>query len=163
VCRITAGPKPNETHAAEFAQKKMEEWFRAAGAVQVIRRPGGMPGRVHARLRWNPHGRQRGKERVNRWVCRTKFRISASWERRSWDRVARVIPRSLRRRFRGGRRSILLRTGSHCNERNIPTQTFTLSSPGRRSSRKFREGPQKACRWTYAVNGRREPNILCGS
>ena len=38
VCRITSGPKENEPRAVEFAQKKMEEWFLAAGAMQVLRR-----------------------------------------------------------------------------------------------------------------------------
>ena len=41
------GPKENETRAVEFAQKKMEEWFRAAGAIEVIqcgrRRSRGFP------------------------------------------------------------------------------------------------------------------------
>ena len=32
VCRVTSGPKENETRAAIYAQNKMEEWFRAAGA-----------------------------------------------------------------------------------------------------------------------------------
>ena len=44
VCRITCGPKENEQRAVEFAQKKMEEWYLAAGAVQVIRRPMSPPG-----------------------------------------------------------------------------------------------------------------------
>ena len=37
VCRITSGPRQNEARAVEFGQKKMEEWFRAAGAVEVAR------------------------------------------------------------------------------------------------------------------------------
>lgn len=44
VCRITNGAKENESRAAEFGQKKMEEWFRAAGAAQVSRSPLGPPG-----------------------------------------------------------------------------------------------------------------------
>jgi len=44
VCRITNGFKENESRAAEFGQKKMEEWFRAAGAVQVLRAPPNPPG-----------------------------------------------------------------------------------------------------------------------
>jgi gluconate 2-dehydrogenase alpha chain len=47
VCRVTTGGgKENEQRAVQFAQKKMEEWFRAAGAIEV-RRPsgaGGAPG-----------------------------------------------------------------------------------------------------------------------
>jgi gluconate 2-dehydrogenase alpha chain len=37
VCRVTSCARDNETRAAEFAQKKMEGWFRAAGAVRVVR------------------------------------------------------------------------------------------------------------------------------
>jgi gluconate 2-dehydrogenase alpha chain len=44
ICRITNGFKENESRAAEFGQKKMEEWFRAAGAVQVLRAPANPPG-----------------------------------------------------------------------------------------------------------------------
>ena len=47
VCRVTTGGgKANEQQAVQYAQKKMEEWFRAAGAIEV-RRPsggGGAPG-----------------------------------------------------------------------------------------------------------------------
>jgi gluconate 2-dehydrogenase alpha chain len=39
VCRITTGPRTNEPRALEFVQKKMEEWFMAAGALQVVKRP----------------------------------------------------------------------------------------------------------------------------
>lgn len=44
VCRITNGFKENEARAAEFGQKKMEEWFRAAGAVEVSRAAPNPPG-----------------------------------------------------------------------------------------------------------------------
>ncbi len=44
VCRVTTAAKENESRASDFAQKKMEEWFRAAGAIQVIRGGGGAPG-----------------------------------------------------------------------------------------------------------------------
>jgi gluconate 2-dehydrogenase alpha chain len=38
VCRVTTGgPKPNEVRAARFAQSKMEDWFRAAGAIEVTK------------------------------------------------------------------------------------------------------------------------------
>ena len=39
VCRITTGPRENEPRTVDFAQKKMEQWFLAAGALQVVRRP----------------------------------------------------------------------------------------------------------------------------
>jgi gluconate 2-dehydrogenase alpha chain len=44
VCRITSGPKQNESRAVEFGQKKMEEWFREAGAIEVVRNPVLPPG-----------------------------------------------------------------------------------------------------------------------
>ena len=37
VCRVTSGAKENETRAATFAQDKMEEWYRAAGAIEVVK------------------------------------------------------------------------------------------------------------------------------
>jgi gluconate 2-dehydrogenase alpha chain len=37
VCRVTSGPKENEAHAAGYAQDKMEEWYRAAGAIEVVK------------------------------------------------------------------------------------------------------------------------------
>ena len=45
VCRITTGgPKENEQKAALHAQNKMEEWFRAAGAIEVLKIPPNGPG-----------------------------------------------------------------------------------------------------------------------
>jgi gluconate 2-dehydrogenase alpha chain len=44
VCRLTTSAKDNETRAVEFAQKKMEEWFRGAGAIEVIRQSPLAPG-----------------------------------------------------------------------------------------------------------------------
>jgi gluconate 2-dehydrogenase alpha chain len=41
VCRITSGPKVNEPRQALYAGQKMEEWFRAAGAIEVTRAQGG--------------------------------------------------------------------------------------------------------------------------
>jgi gluconate 2-dehydrogenase alpha chain len=43
VCRVTSGPKQNEPRAAEFATAKMEEWFRAAGAIEVVKTTGSGP------------------------------------------------------------------------------------------------------------------------
>jgi gluconate 2-dehydrogenase alpha chain len=38
VCRITTGGiKPTEQRATMFGQSKMEEWFRTAGAIEIIR------------------------------------------------------------------------------------------------------------------------------
>jgi gluconate 2-dehydrogenase alpha chain len=45
VCRITTGgAKENERRAAQYAQTKMEEWFRAAGAIEVAKPPLNGPG-----------------------------------------------------------------------------------------------------------------------
>jgi gluconate 2-dehydrogenase alpha chain len=43
VCRVTSGPKQNEPRAAEFATAKMEEWFHAAGAIEVVQTVGSGP------------------------------------------------------------------------------------------------------------------------
>ena len=37
VCRITADFRDNERRIATFTQDRMEEWFRAAGAIEIIR------------------------------------------------------------------------------------------------------------------------------
>jgi gluconate 2-dehydrogenase alpha chain len=45
VCRITTGgPKQNEQRAALYGQQKMEQWFRAAGAVEVLKNVPNGPG-----------------------------------------------------------------------------------------------------------------------
>ncbi len=44
VCRVTTSAKENETHSVEFAQKKMEQWFRTAGAIEVSLLPPVVPG-----------------------------------------------------------------------------------------------------------------------
>ena len=44
VCRITSLPRENEGRAVDFAQRKMEQWYRAAGAIKVVRRPMNPPG-----------------------------------------------------------------------------------------------------------------------
>ena len=67
VCRITADYRDNEKKVATFIQDKMEEWFRAAGAVQIQRSPLGTMGlSTHAyggtRLGDNPETNV-----VNRW------------------------------------------------------------------------------------------------
>jgi gluconate 2-dehydrogenase alpha chain len=43
VCRVTTNPKPNEQRAAVYAQSKMEEWFRAAAAIEVVKAPATVP------------------------------------------------------------------------------------------------------------------------
>jgi gluconate 2-dehydrogenase alpha chain len=44
VCRITADYKDNERRLSAFVQDKMVEWYRAAGAVEVLRGPVGVMG-----------------------------------------------------------------------------------------------------------------------
>ena len=44
VCRITANYKDNEAKVAAFIQDKMEAWYRAAGAAEVLRGPLGVMG-----------------------------------------------------------------------------------------------------------------------
>ena len=36
MCRVTTAPKENETRAVQYAQKKLERWYQAAGAVEVF-------------------------------------------------------------------------------------------------------------------------------
>jgi gluconate 2-dehydrogenase alpha chain len=67
VCRITNGAKDNEMRAADFGQKKMEEWFRAAGAVQVIRPPLGPPGPSTHAYGGTRMGDNSETNVVNRW------------------------------------------------------------------------------------------------
>jgi gluconate 2-dehydrogenase alpha chain len=44
VCRVTSPPRENETRSVLYAQKKLEEWYRAAGAVEVFMAPPLPPG-----------------------------------------------------------------------------------------------------------------------
>ena len=45
VCRInTGGMRENEQRATAFAQNKMEQWFRAAGAIEVFKPTPAVPG-----------------------------------------------------------------------------------------------------------------------
>jgi len=53
VIRITGEFKDNERKVAAFSQDKMEQWYRSAGAIAVVRGTGRRShGRVHARVRW---------------------------------------------------------------------------------------------------------------
>ena len=44
VIRVTAGPRDNETRATAYASEKTQEWFRAAGAIEVTAGGGGFGG-----------------------------------------------------------------------------------------------------------------------
>jgi gluconate 2-dehydrogenase alpha chain len=67
VCGIPANFKDNERKAAAFAADKMEQWYRAAGATEIVRAPLGTMGpSTHAyggtRMGENPETNV-----VNRW------------------------------------------------------------------------------------------------
>ncbi len=68
VCRVnTGGPRENERRALQHAQNKMEQWFREAGAVEIVKPTPGTPGvSTHAyggtRMGDNPETNV-----VNRW------------------------------------------------------------------------------------------------
>jgi gluconate 2-dehydrogenase alpha chain len=67
VCRITADFKDNERKAAAYAADKMEQWYRTAGAIEIVRNPLGTMGpSTHAyggtRMGDNPETNV-----VNRW------------------------------------------------------------------------------------------------
>ena len=53
VLRLTSGAKPNEPLAAAHAAEKMQQWFRAAGAIEVTGQGGSGSG---ARLSTHAHG-----------------------------------------------------------------------------------------------------------
>ena len=57
VCRITADYKENERRLAAFIQDKMEQWYRAAGAIGDRAQCHWHHGAVHARLRRDADGR----------------------------------------------------------------------------------------------------------
>ena len=58
VTRITARYGENELRIAAFAQEKMEQWYREAGAIEVKSQQHlQFHGRFHSCLRWNTHGR----------------------------------------------------------------------------------------------------------
>jgi gluconate 2-dehydrogenase alpha chain len=44
VCRVTADHRDNEKRIAAFVQDKMEQWFREAGAIEILRLPVGTMG-----------------------------------------------------------------------------------------------------------------------
>lgn len=67
VCRITSGPKPNEARAGAFGEEKMEQWFRAAGAIEVIKNPNPGPGLSTHALGGTRMGNDPAMNVVDRW------------------------------------------------------------------------------------------------
>jgi gluconate 2-dehydrogenase alpha chain len=69
VCRITSGPKQNEPKASAYAAEKAAEWFRAAGAAEVVIIPASSEG---PNLSWHAVGGTRMGDNpetnvVDRW------------------------------------------------------------------------------------------------
>jgi gluconate 2-dehydrogenase alpha chain len=67
VCRVTTSAKENETRSVAYAQKKMEEWFRAAGAMEVITQPPVVPGLSTHAFGGTRMGDNRETSVVDRW------------------------------------------------------------------------------------------------
>jgi gluconate 2-dehydrogenase alpha chain len=67
VCRITADFKDNERKAAAFCQDKMEQWYRAAGATDIVRAPLGTMGPSTHAYGGTRMGRNPETNVVNEW------------------------------------------------------------------------------------------------
>ena len=67
VCRITAEYKENERKVGLFIQDKMEQWYRAAGAIDVERAPVGPMGPSTHAYGGTRMGDNRDTNVVNRW------------------------------------------------------------------------------------------------
>jgi gluconate 2-dehydrogenase alpha chain len=67
VCRITADFKENERKAAAFCQGKMEQWYRAAGAIEVVRGTLGTMGPTTHAYGGTRMGRNPETNVVNEW------------------------------------------------------------------------------------------------
>ena len=67
VCRITAEYKDNERKLALFVQDKMEQWYRAAGAIAVERAPVGPMGPSTHAYGGTRMGDNAETNVVNRW------------------------------------------------------------------------------------------------
>ena len=67
VCRITANYMANEAKVAAFIQDKMEAWYRAAGAIEVLRGPLGVMGPTTHAYGGTRMGDNAETNVVNRW------------------------------------------------------------------------------------------------
>ena len=67
VCRITADFKDNERRIATFVQDRMVEWFRAAGAVEIIRQGLGTMGPSTHAYGGTRMGDNRETNVIDRW------------------------------------------------------------------------------------------------
>ena len=144
VIRITGEFKENERKIAAFSQDKMEQWYRAAGAIQVTKGPtgGAMGASTHAyggtRMGDNPETNV-----VNRWGLshevpepRRPRRIGDGHERRAQSR------RTPCRRSRGAPPSTSCRTGRRWfpTDRSSSRRSAAVSCRPRRGLCTFRTG-----------------------
>lgn len=67
VCRITTAPRENEMRALAFAQGKLEEWYRAAGAIEVLKPPPNVPAVSTHAYGGTRMGDDAGHNVVDRW------------------------------------------------------------------------------------------------
>jgi gluconate 2-dehydrogenase alpha chain len=67
VCRITADYKDNERKLSAFIQDKMVEWYRAAGAIEILRGPIGVMGVSTHAYGGTRMGENAETNVVNRW------------------------------------------------------------------------------------------------
>jgi gluconate 2-dehydrogenase alpha chain len=67
VCRITADYKDNERKLSAFIQDKMVAWYRAAGAIEILRGPIGVMGISTHAYGGTRMGDNRETNVVNRW------------------------------------------------------------------------------------------------
>ncbi len=67
VCRITADFKDNERKAAAFVADKMEQWYRRAGAIEIVRAPLGTMGPSTHAYGGTRMGDNRETNVVDRW------------------------------------------------------------------------------------------------
>ena len=66
--RITGEYKENERRIAEFSQAKMEQWYREAGAIQIVKAPtGGTMGAATHAYGGTRMGDNADTNVVNRW------------------------------------------------------------------------------------------------
>jgi gluconate 2-dehydrogenase alpha chain len=89
VIRVTSGPKENERQACLYAQDKMEQWFKAAGATVVTK---GNP-KDHGSAPILMAGRGWAKTRRRAWLTNGAFRTKRRiWECSAARSLARAAP-----------------------------------------------------------------------
>ena len=84
VCRVTTSAKENEMRSVQYAQKKMEEWYRAAGAIEVFIPPPLVPGLSTHAFGGTRMGDNADTNVVDRWGFARGAKFWRSLARRSW-------------------------------------------------------------------------------